>query len=158
MALSVIHPDLDNLSQSFYTGKVRNKGLLICFFWHGLAIAFVDSQPHWDDTAITVVALTASAGFLSFFAPRFVVAISCWLEYGFPFGEFCITAMIHSWRSSRLFLVGNWVGAVEGSLNPTELNTVHGHNRSYWATVHLQFRGNSVIGQVREPQSVYKLL
>ncbi len=36
----------------------------------GLLIAYVDSQPHWDDTGITVFALLAASGLLGLLARR----------------------------------------------------------------------------------------
>lgn len=36
----------------------------------GLLIAYVDSRPTWDDTAVTLAALLASSGAIGFLAPR----------------------------------------------------------------------------------------
>jgi len=36
----------------------------------GVAIAYVDSRPHWDDAGITAFALLGSAGLLGLIAPR----------------------------------------------------------------------------------------
>ena len=49
----------------------------------GLAIAWVDSRPHWDDAGITAGLLLLSAGFLGFIGPRrpwlWALAIGFWI-------------------------------------------------------------------------------
>jgi hypothetical protein len=54
--------------------RERNRGfelgILIVAVAIGLAIAYVDSRPTWDDTGVTVFALLASSGLLGFIAPR----------------------------------------------------------------------------------------
>jgi hypothetical protein len=49
----------------------------------GLLIAFVDAQPHWDDTGITVFALLLSGGVVGLLVQRrpwlFGLAIGIWL-------------------------------------------------------------------------------
>lgn len=42
-------------------------GIALCL---GVAIAYVDSSPGWDDTGITVFALLAASGMLGFLSPR----------------------------------------------------------------------------------------
>jgi hypothetical protein len=49
----------------------------------GLAIAWVDARPTWDDTGITVGALLLSAGVLGWMAPKrpwlWALAIGIWI-------------------------------------------------------------------------------
>jgi hypothetical protein len=49
----------------------------------GLAIAWMDSRPHWDDTGITVGCLVLSAGLMGFAGPRrrwlSALAIGVWI-------------------------------------------------------------------------------
>ena len=49
----------------------------------GFAIMYVDSQPHWDDTGITVFALLVSAGLLGLLAGKrpwlIALAVGIWL-------------------------------------------------------------------------------
>ena len=49
----------------------------------GLAIAYVDSSPNWDDTAVTAFFMVVAAGVLGFVAPRrpwlWAVAIGIWI-------------------------------------------------------------------------------
>mgnify|MGYP003332262029 CR=1 FL=1 len=42
----------------------------------GIAIAWLDSRPHWDDTGVTVGLLVLSAGFWSLFARRHTWAVA----------------------------------------------------------------------------------
>lgn len=49
----------------------------------GLAIGFVDSSPHWDDTGITVGAVLITTGLLGALAPRrawlWALAVGIWI-------------------------------------------------------------------------------
>lgn len=49
----------------------------------GLAIAWIDSRPGWDDTGVTVGLLVLSAGFWSLFARRrawaIALAVGAWI-------------------------------------------------------------------------------
>jgi hypothetical protein len=49
----------------------------------GLAIAYLDSRPTWDDTGITAFALLVSAGLLAIIAPKrpwmWVLAVGIWI-------------------------------------------------------------------------------
>lgn len=47
-----------------------DRGVLIAAALIGLAIAYVDTRPAWDDAGVTAFALLASAGLLGFVAPR----------------------------------------------------------------------------------------
>ena len=57
--------------------------LLLLAIALGLAIAWVDSRPHWDDTGITAGSLFLSAALLGLIAPRrpwlWALAIGFWL-------------------------------------------------------------------------------
>ncbi|MFY9744863.1 MAG: permease prefix domain 1-containing protein [Acidobacteriaceae bacterium] len=57
--------------------------LLIAAIGLGLAIAWVDSRPHWDDSGITAGALLLSAGVLGLIGPRrpwlWALAIGMWI-------------------------------------------------------------------------------
>ena len=49
----------------------------------GLAIAYVDSRPHWDDTGITAGSMLLSAGLFGLIAPRrpwlWALAVGIWI-------------------------------------------------------------------------------
>ena len=49
----------------------------------GLLIAYVDSQPTWDDTGITVLALVVTSGLLGLLSPKrpwlWALAVGVWI-------------------------------------------------------------------------------
>lgn len=49
----------------------------------GLAIAWIDSQPHWDDTGITVLMVLSVAALFGFFTSKKIwltaLAVSVWI-------------------------------------------------------------------------------
>ncbi len=49
----------------------------------GLAIAWVDSRPHWDDTGITAFSMLLAAGFFALLVPwrpwRWALAVGLWI-------------------------------------------------------------------------------
>ena len=51
--------------------RTADRVVLLFAVASGLAIAYVDSRPHWDDAAITAFALFASAAVAGFAAPRY---------------------------------------------------------------------------------------
>ena len=57
--------------------------LLVVAVVIGVAIAYVDSRPSWDDTAITVGSLVLSTGLLAFFSPKqpwiWALAVGIWI-------------------------------------------------------------------------------
>jgi len=59
------------------------KILLVVAFVAGLLIAFVDSRPTWDDTAITIAALLVSGGIIGLLVKRrpwlYALALGLWL-------------------------------------------------------------------------------
>jgi hypothetical protein len=62
---------------------VRNRLLMLAAVVIGLAIAYIDSRPHWDDTGITVGLMVTSAGLLGLIAPQrpwlWALAIGIWI-------------------------------------------------------------------------------
>lgn len=62
-------------------------GLLIAALALGLAIGWIDSRPHWDDTGITAGLLFLSAGVVTFLVPRrpwlcgIAIGAGVWLEF-----------------------------------------------------------------------------
>jgi hypothetical protein len=76
----------------------------------GFAILFVDSQPHWDDTGITVFALLACGGIIGLLSGKrpwlFALAIGLWLP-----AYYIITRQDFSMLITLLFpLVGAYAG------------------------------------------------
>ena len=63
--------------------RTRSFGLLALAIALGLAIAWVDSRPHWDDAGITAGMLLLSGGALGMMDPRrawlWGLAIGIWL-------------------------------------------------------------------------------
>ncbi len=57
--------------------------LLVLAISIGLAIAWIDSRPHWDDTGITAGSLLLSAGLLGLIGPRqpwlWALGIGIWI-------------------------------------------------------------------------------
>ena len=64
----------------------------------GLAIAWVDSRPHWDDTGITAGSLLLSAGLLGLIGPRrpwlWALGIGMWVPAWMPLRIFAQTHAI----------------------------------------------------------------
>jgi len=64
-------------------GRWTQGGLLLLAVTLGLAIAWVDSCPHWDDAGITAGMLLLSGGFLGLIGPRgpwlWALAIGVWI-------------------------------------------------------------------------------
>jgi hypothetical protein len=64
-------------------GRMWEPVLLVTGVAMGLAIAWMDSRPHWDDTGITVGSLLLSAMVLGAIAPRRVwvwgLAVGMWV-------------------------------------------------------------------------------
>lgn len=52
------------------SNRVAEVGVLLFALALGLAIAWMDSRPHWDDTGITAGSLLLSAGLCGFLAGR----------------------------------------------------------------------------------------
>jgi len=76
----------------------------------GFGIMFVDSQPHWDDTGITVFALLACGGIIGLLAGRrpwlFALAIGLWIPV-----QYIITRHDFSMLITLLFpLAGAYAG------------------------------------------------
>jgi hypothetical protein len=67
--------------------KGMDAGVLVLALALGLAIGWVDSRPHWDDTGITAGLLFLSAAAVTFLAPRrpwlwgLSVGVGIWLEF-----------------------------------------------------------------------------
>ena len=61
----------------------RDLGLFLAALVLGLAIAWVDSRPHWDDAGITAGSLLLSAAVLGMMGPRrpwlWALAIGIWV-------------------------------------------------------------------------------
>ncbi len=59
------------------------KALVVIALIAGLSIAFIDSRPTWDDTAITVFAFLVSGGILGLLIKRrpwlYALALGLWL-------------------------------------------------------------------------------
>lgn len=64
--------DARTVAAKFAAGKNRilHWGLLAAAVTLGLAIAWMDSRPHWDDAGITAGCLLLSAGLLGLMGPR----------------------------------------------------------------------------------------
>ncbi|MGH7583969.1 MAG: hypothetical protein ACREL5_12155 [Gemmatimonadales bacterium] len=82
----------------------------------GLAIAWVDSRPGWDDTGITAFAMLLAATVLGFIAPRrpwrWALAIGVWIPLH-------LVAQSPTWATIRfapLVLIFPLVGAYAGML------------------------------------------
>lgn len=58
------------MSDSPHGGRVQQGVFFLIAVSLGLAIAWVDSRPHWDDTGITAASLLLSAGMLGLMSPR----------------------------------------------------------------------------------------
>lgn len=62
---------------------MRQKVLLCTAVSVGLLIAYVDTRPHWDDTAITVVAILTTSVVFGFLGPKrpwlWALAIGVWV-------------------------------------------------------------------------------
>ncbi len=50
--------------------RLLHRGLLVAAIVLGLAIAYVDARPGWDDTGISAGAMTLAAGTLGLMGPR----------------------------------------------------------------------------------------
>jgi hypothetical protein len=64
--------------------RARHRAALAAAVALGLAIAYVDSRPTWDDAGVTALAMVASAAFLGLLAPqrpwRWAIAIGVWIS------------------------------------------------------------------------------
>jgi hypothetical protein len=62
---------------------IMNRLLILASIVIGLAIAYIDSRPHWDDAGITAGLLLMSAGLLGLVAPQrpwlWALAIGIWI-------------------------------------------------------------------------------
>ena len=60
-----------------------NKLIFVVAIAAGIAIAYVDSRPHWDDTGITVFSMVAAAGICGLVAPQkpwlWALAVGMWI-------------------------------------------------------------------------------
>lgn len=63
--------------------RLMDAALLVVALSLGLAIAWVDSRPHWDDTGITAASLLLSGGALGLIGPRrpwrWGLAVGAWV-------------------------------------------------------------------------------
>jgi hypothetical protein len=77
--------DARTVAAKFAAGRNRTLHwvLLAAAIAMGLAIAWVDSRPHWDDTGITAGSLLLSAGLLGLMGPRrpwlWALGIGIWI-------------------------------------------------------------------------------
>ena len=77
--------DARTVARKFAAGRNRvlHGVLLVAAVAMGIAIAWVDSRPHWDDAGITAGMLLLSAGCLGFIGPRrswlWALAIGVWV-------------------------------------------------------------------------------
>jgi hypothetical protein len=59
------------------------KMLVVVALGLGLAIAYVDSRPNWDDTVVTAVAILVSCGLLGAMGPKlpwlWALAVGLWI-------------------------------------------------------------------------------
>ncbi|HUE04619.1 MAG TPA: hypothetical protein VMR62_34020 [Bryobacteraceae bacterium] len=80
-----LYGDARTVAKKFAAEKYRTLhwALLIAAIMIGLAIAWVDSRPHWDDSGITAGSLLLSAGVLGLIGPRrpwlWALAIGMWI-------------------------------------------------------------------------------
>ena len=62
---------------------MRNRLLFVVAIAAGLAIAYVDSRPSWDDSGVTAGAMLLSAGLLGLVAPErpwlWALAVGIWI-------------------------------------------------------------------------------
>ena len=60
-----------------------NRVVLVAAITVGLAIAYVDSRPHWDDAGITAFSMLVAAGVFGLIAPRrpwlWALAVGIWI-------------------------------------------------------------------------------
>jgi hypothetical protein len=96
-------------------GRMRDGILLLVATVVGIAIAYVDSRPSWDDAGVTACALLAGAALLGVAAPR-----RPWL-WGIATGIWTVGAAVASAPASRsagmlLILAFPLAGAYAGSL------------------------------------------
>jgi hypothetical protein len=97
----------------------RNWWMLLVATIAGLSIAYVDSRPAWDDTAVTAFSLMVSAGVLGMLAPQrpwlWALAVGIWIP---------VHAVVHAWTFSSLGmfavlafpLAGAYVGILIGRI------------------------------------------
>ena len=73
------------IAEGYADGRFRvlNRVVFVLAVVTGIAIAYVDSRPHWDDTGVTVFAMVVSAAIFGLIAPRkpwlWALAIGMWI-------------------------------------------------------------------------------
>ena len=73
------------VAERYADGRFRmlNRVVFALAIAAGLAIAYVDSRPHWDDTGITVFSMVIAAGICGLVAPRkpwlWAIGVGIWI-------------------------------------------------------------------------------
>ena len=95
--------------------RLLHRGLLVAAIVLGLAIAYVDARPGWDDTGISAGAMTLAAGTLGLMGPRkpwaWALGVGIWI----PAWAIAHTPSLHT-LPMLLVLAFPFMGAYLGRL------------------------------------------
>jgi hypothetical protein len=124
--------DARTVAAKFASGRNRTLHwvLLAAAIAMGLAIAWVDSRPHWDDTGITAGSLLLSAGLLGMIVPRrpwlWALGIGIWI----PAHQFVKQPTLGSVLGGCVILAIPMAGAYAGMAVRRAVTAVAGNQQS----------------------------